>query len=82
MLRKYVFLSFGFTTSMVKLYLFFFFFSIGNMFWIISGYQVLLGYPKNINTLGFPKGVKKIDAVVCNKNTGKTDFFIGDKYWR
>lgn len=52
------------------------------MFWVISGYQVLLGYPKNINTLGFPKGVKKIDAVVCNKNTGKTDFFIGDKYWR
>ncbi|NXU80222.1 MMP27 protein, partial [Oreotrochilus melanogaster] len=54
----------------------------GNQFWVISGYQVLLGYPKNINTLGFPKGVKKIDAAVCNKNTGKTDFFIGDKYWR
>ncbi|KAF1590222.1 Matrix metalloproteinase-27, partial [Eudyptes moseleyi] len=54
----------------------------GNKFWAISGYQVLLGYPKNINTLGFPKGVKKIDAAVCNKNTGKTDFFIGDKYWR
>ncbi|NXN54206.1 MMP27 protein, partial [Rynchops niger] len=54
----------------------------GNKFWVISGYQVLLGYPKNINTLGFPKGVNKIDAAVCNKNTGKTDFFIGDKYWR
>ncbi|XP_071590539.1 matrix metalloproteinase-27-like isoform X3 [Heliangelus exortis] len=54
----------------------------GNQFWVISGYRVLLGYPKNINTLGFPKGVKKIDAAVCNKNTGKTDFFIGDKYWR
>ncbi|PKU41796.1 matrix metalloproteinase-27-like [Limosa lapponica baueri] len=54
----------------------------GNKFWVISGYQVLFGYPKNINTLGFPKGVKKIDAAVCNKNTGKTDFFIGDKYWR
>ncbi|KAM9390165.1 LOW QUALITY PROTEIN: matrix metalloproteinase-27-like [Phaethornis superciliosus] len=54
----------------------------GNQFWVISGYQVLLGYPKNIKTLGFPKGVKKIDAAVCNKNTRKTDFFIGDKYWR
>ncbi|NXP76088.1 MMP27 protein, partial [Ramphastos sulfuratus] len=54
----------------------------GNRFWAVSGYRVLLGYPKNINTLGFPKGVKKIDAAVCNKNTGKTDFFIGDKYWR
>ncbi|NXN07285.1 MMP27 protein, partial [Indicator maculatus] len=54
----------------------------GNKFWVISGYHVLLGYPKNINTLGFPKGVKRIDAAVCNKNTGKTDFFIGDKYWR
>uniref|UniRef100_A0A8C3XZR6 Matrix metallopeptidase 27 n=1 Tax=Catharus ustulatus TaxID=91951 RepID=A0A8C3XZR6_CATUS len=27
----------------------------GNKFWVISGYQVLLGYPKNINILGFPK---------------------------
>jgi len=54
----------------------------GNKFWVISGYRVLLGYPKNINILGFRKGVKKIDAAVCNKNTGKTDFFIGDKYWR
>nr|AAC33733.1 matrix metalloproteinase [Gallus gallus] len=54
----------------------------GNNFWVVSGYKVLLGYPKNINTLGFPKGVKKIDAAVCNKNTGKTDFFVGDKYWR
>ncbi|NXH17421.1 MMP27 protein, partial [Bucco capensis] len=54
----------------------------GNKFWVISGYQVLLGYPKNINTLGFPRAVKRIDAAVCNKNTGKTDFFIGDKYWR
>uniref|UniRef100_A0A8C9FSA8 Matrix metallopeptidase 27 n=1 Tax=Pavo cristatus TaxID=9049 RepID=A0A8C9FSA8_PAVCR len=54
----------------------------GNNFWIVSGYKVLLGFPKNINTLGFPKGVKKIDAAVCNKNTGKTDFFVGDKYWR
>ncbi|KGL80217.1 Matrix metalloproteinase-27, partial [Tinamus guttatus] len=54
----------------------------GNNYWVISGYQILPGYPKNINTLGFPKGIKKIDAAVCDKNTGKTDFFIGDKYWR
>ncbi|KFV87418.1 Matrix metalloproteinase-27, partial [Struthio camelus australis] len=54
----------------------------GNNFWVVSGYQILPGYPKNINILGFPKGVKKIDAAVCNKNTGKTDFFVGDKYWR
>ncbi|XP_071411226.1 matrix metalloproteinase-27-like isoform X1 [Pithys albifrons albifrons] len=54
----------------------------GYKFWVINGYQVLFGYPKNIKTLGFPEGVKKIDAAVCNKNTGKTDFFIGDKYWR
>ncbi|OXB57867.1 hypothetical protein ASZ78_016441 [Callipepla squamata] len=54
----------------------------GNNFWVISGYEMLLGYPKNINTLGFPEGVKKIDAAVCNKNTGKTDFFVRDKYWR
>ncbi|XP_074837838.1 matrix metalloproteinase-27-like [Carettochelys insculpta] len=54
----------------------------GNNFWVISGYQVLPDYPKNISTLGFPRSVKKIDAAVSNKNTGKTDFFVGNKYWR
>uniref|UniRef100_A0A8D0GH08 Matrix metallopeptidase 27 n=1 Tax=Sphenodon punctatus TaxID=8508 RepID=A0A8D0GH08_SPHPU len=53
-----------------------------NKFWVISGYEVLPGYPKNIDVLGFPRSIKKIDAAICNRNTGKTDFFVGQKYWR
>ncbi|NXO03044.1 MMP27 protein, partial [Rhinopomastus cyanomelas] len=54
----------------------------GNKFWVISGHQVLPGYPKDIHALGFPRGVKKIDAAVCDRNTGKTDLFVGKRYWR
>lgn len=32
--------------------------------------------------MGFPKEMKRIDAVVHIDDTGKTLFFTGNKYWR
>ncbi|XP_020851845.1 interstitial collagenase-like [Phascolarctos cinereus] len=55
----------------------------GNKYWVIRGLDVLPGYPKNIhNTFGFPKTVQKIDAAFSDEYTGKTYFFVQNKYWR
>ncbi|XP_012787331.2 matrix metalloproteinase-27 [Sorex araneus] len=51
-------------------------------FWMIRGYAVLPDYPKSIYTLGFPKYVKKVDAVLCDHSTKKTYFFVGIWFWR
>ncbi|XP_026502783.1 interstitial collagenase-like, partial [Terrapene carolina triunguis] len=53
----------------------------GNQYWVVSGYSVHPGFPRNIHTLGFPRYVKTIDAAVYDENTKKTYFFVGDKYW-
>uniref|UniRef100_A0A7M4FBP3 Matrix metallopeptidase 27 n=1 Tax=Crocodylus porosus TaxID=8502 RepID=A0A7M4FBP3_CROPO len=49
-----------------------------NNFWVISGYQELPGYPKNISTLGFPSSVKKIDAAVSKRIQGKRTFLYDE----
>ncbi|XP_039714712.1 stromelysin-1-like [Pteropus medius] len=54
----------------------------GNRFWAIRGNEVQAGYPRGIQTLGFPSTVKKIDAAVFDKEKKKTYFFVEDKYWR
>ncbi|XP_027705338.1 macrophage metalloelastase [Vombatus ursinus] len=51
-------------------------------YWAVSGTNLLTGYPKNIQSLGFPSYVKKMDAAVHNPVTGKTYFFVGNNYWR
>ncbi|XP_076968166.1 matrix metalloproteinase-27 [Tamandua tetradactyla] len=51
-------------------------------FWMIRGYAVLSDYPKSIQTLGFPRYVKKIDAAICDQNTRKTYFFVDIWCWR
>ncbi|XP_023441141.2 matrix metalloproteinase-27 [Dasypus novemcinctus] len=51
-------------------------------FWMIRGYAVLSDYPKSIQTLGFPRHVKKIDAAVYDQSTRKTYFFVGIWCWR
>uniref|UniRef100_A0A7M4G0S7 Collagenase 3 n=1 Tax=Crocodylus porosus TaxID=8502 RepID=A0A7M4G0S7_CROPO len=50
-------------------------------FWAMNGYDIVADYPKKIYELGFPKEMKTIDAAVHIKDTGKTLFFTGDKYW-
>ncbi|XP_042316867.1 matrix metalloproteinase-27-like isoform X2 [Sceloporus undulatus] len=58
------------------------FFFKDNHFWMISGFEMHPGYPKTIDHFGFPQNIKKIDAAVFDKNSGKTYFFVGTKYWR
>ncbi|KAM8813870.1 stromelysin-1-like [Rhynchonycteris naso] len=53
-----------------------------NQFWAIRGSEVQAGYPRSINTLGFPPTVMKIDAAIFDKEKKKTYFFVEDKYWR
>lgn len=60
----------------------FVFFKTGNQFWAVRGNEVQAGYPRDIQTLGFPPTVRKIDAAIFDKNKNKTYFFVEDKYWR
>ncbi|KAM4700400.1 matrix metalloproteinase-18-like isoform 1-T1 [Discoglossus pictus] len=53
----------------------------GSKFWALNGFDIIRGYPKNINKLGFAKNVKKVDAAVHVEHLGKSYFFIGAKYW-
>lgn len=54
----------------------------GNQFWATRGNEVQRGYPKSIQTLGFPPTIRKIDAAFSDKEKKKTYFFLEDKYWR
>ncbi|XP_075448534.1 matrix metalloproteinase-18-like [Ascaphus truei] len=53
----------------------------GTQYWALSGSDILKDFPKSIYKLGFPQTVKRIDAAVNNKETGKTYFFVDDNYW-
>uniref|UniRef100_A0A8C0JEG1 interstitial collagenase n=1 Tax=Chelonoidis abingdonii TaxID=106734 RepID=A0A8C0JEG1_CHEAB len=53
-----------------------------NKYWVLSGYDLVYNHPKSIYDLGFPKSVKRINAAFNDENSGKTYFFVGDKYWR
>uniref|UniRef100_A0A8C6XQ13 Matrix metallopeptidase 1 n=1 Tax=Naja naja TaxID=35670 RepID=A0A8C6XQ13_NAJNA len=53
----------------------------GNKYWVLSGYDVI-NQAQSIYRLGLPRNVKKIDAAFSDPETGKTYFFIGNKYWR
>ena len=58
------------------------FHAIGNHYWGIRGNTVLPGYPKPLRELGFPLDVTKVDAAVNVMFTGRTLFFVQNKYWR
>lgn len=51
-------------------------------YWVIRGYDIPHGYPKPIHRLGFPKTVKRVNAAYSDETTGKTYFFVADRYWR
>ena len=50
--------------------------------WALNGYNLVDGYPKYIHKLGLPKTVRKVDAAVYIKDTGKTLLFTDEDYWR
>ncbi|XP_075999101.1 collagenase 3 [Genypterus blacodes] len=49
--------------------------------WAMNGYTLVEGYPKYIHKLGLPKSVRKVDAAVYIRDTGKTLFFAEEDYW-
>ncbi|KFW80034.1 Interstitial collagenase, partial [Manacus vitellinus] len=51
-------------------------------YWVVRGYDVARGYPKPIYHLGFPKTVKRVNAAYSDETTGKTYFFVANRYWR
>ncbi|XP_007944227.2 interstitial collagenase [Orycteropus afer afer] len=55
----------------------------GSDYWAVQAEKMLPGYPKDIYTsFGFPDTVRHIDAAVSEEDTGKTYFFVSNKYWR
>ncbi|XP_076606562.1 collagenase 3a [Chaetodon auriga] len=53
----------------------------GRSVWAFSGYDLVRGYPKSISSFGLPKNIKKIDAALYDVSSGKTLFFVGNKYY-
>uniref|UniRef100_A0AAY5EK95 Collagenase 3 n=1 Tax=Electrophorus electricus TaxID=8005 RepID=A0AAY5EK95_ELEEL len=53
----------------------------GIKMWALNGYNVVEGYPKYIHKLGLPKSIRKIDAAVYIRDTGKTLLFTDEDYW-
>ncbi|XP_034462516.1 matrix metallopeptidase 30 [Hippoglossus hippoglossus] len=53
----------------------------GDHYWGIRGNTVLPGYPKPLSELGFPLHITKVDAAVHVMFTGRTLFFVQNKYW-
>ena len=56
--------------------------STGIQMWALNGYSLVDGYPKYIHKLGLPKKIRKIDAAVHIRDTGKTLLFTDEEYWR
>ncbi|NWJ10991.1 MMP3 protein, partial [Crypturellus undulatus] len=52
-----------------------------DQYWAVNGYNIQPGFPKPIQSLGFPRNVRKIDAAVHDHSTKKTYFFVGHRYW-
>uniref|UniRef100_A0A3Q4AQT4 Collagenase 3 n=1 Tax=Mola mola TaxID=94237 RepID=A0A3Q4AQT4_MOLML len=53
----------------------------GIRMWALNGYNLVEGYPKYIHKLGLPKKIRKVDAAVYIRDTGKTLFFTEEDYW-
>ncbi|XP_060941336.1 uncharacterized protein LOC133019018 [Limanda limanda] len=53
----------------------------GDHYWGIRGNTVLPGYPKPLRDLRIPVYINKVDAAVHVEFTGRTLFFVRNKYW-
>ncbi|XP_035391769.1 collagenase 3-like isoform X1 [Electrophorus electricus] len=49
--------------------------------WALYGYDIVQGYPKSLSSVGLPSTVKKISAALYDPDTGKTLFFVDNKYY-
>ncbi|XP_058267606.1 collagenase 3-like [Hemibagrus wyckioides] len=49
--------------------------------WAFSAYDLVSGFPKSLSSLGLPANVKKVSAALFNQNTGKTLYFVDNKYY-
>uniref|UniRef100_A0A670Y522 Peptidase metallopeptidase domain-containing protein n=1 Tax=Pseudonaja textilis TaxID=8673 RepID=A0A670Y522_PSETE len=54
----------------------------GKKYWSSRGNIIEPGYPRNIQSLGFPHTIKNVDAAAYDSNSKKTYFFSGYRYWR
>ncbi|KAM6907571.1 collagenase 3-like [Xenentodon cancila] len=52
----------------------------GNRVWAFTGNESVQGYPKSLSSFGLPRNVK-ITAAVHDVASGKTLFFVGNKYF-
>lgn len=58
------------------------FLPIGQKVWAFSGYDLVPGYPKTLESFGLPTKVKKVDAALYDAKSHKTLFFVGNNYYR
>ncbi|KAJ7984593.1 hypothetical protein DPEC_G00356390 [Dallia pectoralis] len=49
--------------------------------WAVSGHDLVPGYPKYLKDMGLLGIVKKVNAALYDEDSGKTLFFVGDKYY-
>ncbi|XP_032075025.1 stromelysin-1-like [Thamnophis elegans] len=54
----------------------------GQKYWSSRGNIIEHGFPRNIQNLGFPHNIKKVDAAAYDSSSKKVYFFSGDRYWR
>uniref|UniRef100_A0A7N6B4Q4 interstitial collagenase n=1 Tax=Anabas testudineus TaxID=64144 RepID=A0A7N6B4Q4_ANATE len=53
----------------------------GQKVWAFSGYDLVPGYPKTLESFGLPTKVKKVDAALYDAKSHKTLFFVGNNYY-
>ncbi|XP_035391093.1 collagenase 3-like [Electrophorus electricus] len=57
------------------------FFFKGQKVWVFKATDIVQGYPKSLSSVGLPSTVKKISAALYDPDTGKTLFFVDNKYY-
>ncbi|XP_036450712.1 collagenase 3-like [Colossoma macropomum] len=53
----------------------------GQKVWAFYGYDIAKGFPKTLSSMGLPPKVKKISAALYDEETGKTLFFVNNRYY-
>uniref|UniRef100_A0A3B4DCL4 interstitial collagenase n=1 Tax=Pygocentrus nattereri TaxID=42514 RepID=A0A3B4DCL4_PYGNA len=53
----------------------------GQKVWALYDYDIAKGFPKTLSSIGLPPKVKKISAALYDQESGKTLFFVNDRYY-